>query len=562
MKRYPLSPVLIIVISVLLYANTLGNGFVYDDEEIVVNNRFIRDLHNIPYLAGKNYFSLSGEESYRPIATLTYFADHAVFRLKPWGYHLTNLLLHAVNSVLLFIFLILFLRGKGQGVQAGQPLIASLIFATHPILTEAVNAVSFREDLLVSLFFMATLILYVILRYKIRSGIIPLVYLLSCSTYLLALFSKEMAVTLPLIILSYEWIANGRKGMAVFNKYNIGYIGVTLFYIVLRFYYMHNPIETWSSPWTLTERILTVPWLLLNYLKLTLFPLSLSVDYRISSVKSLFSVPFIVPFVIAASILGTVCRLWKKNKGAAFGALFFIITLVPVYNIIPIANPLAERYLYLPAVGFSIFVGATVIAFQRSEYLKIWPIYIAVLMIAIGIYSLTVVKRNTVWRDEYSLWSDVLNKQPDSSNAHYSLGRVYQKRGKLREAVREYNTALDFNPSNTFALNSIGLLYFEGGEYDEAVRAFKAAIRYYPYMPEYHFNLGRAYAKQFKYKEAIEEYKAALQLKPDYYDAFINLEIAKHYYSAFARPLEQDILDSSDSYERKGPINRQKYDKQ
>lgn len=533
--KYTPAILIIFAISIFIYSNTLKNGFVYDDEDTIVNNQFIRDLHNLPYLAGKNYFPLSGERSYRPIVTLTYFVDHAVFGLKPWGYHLTNVLLHAVNGILLFIFLTLFLGNKGQGVRVGQPLIASLIFATHPILTEAINAVSFREDLLTSFFFMATLILYILSRSKVRSGIIPPVYLLSCITYLLALFSKEMAVTLPLIVLSYEWIANEREGVAAFNKFNIGYAGVTLFYIFLRFYYLHNPIETWPSPWTLMERILTVPWLLLNYLKLTLFPLNLSVDYPIAPVKSLFSVSFIVPFVIAASILRIVCFIWKKNKGMAFGILFFMITLAPVYNIIPIAHPLAERYLYLPTMGFSIFAGLSVIAFQISTYSKarVWSPYIVVPLIVLGIYSLTVVKRNTVWRDGYSLWSDVLKKKPNSSNAHHSLGRIYQKTGKLREAIKEYNTALDLSPSNSFALNSIGLLYYEGGEYDDAVRAYKAAIRYYPYEPMYHFNLGRTYAKQFKYKEAIEEYKAALQLKPDYYDAFINLEIAKHYYNTF-----------------------------
>lgn len=531
-SRY-IPPLLIIfAVSILLYANTLENGFVHDDGDIVVNNRFIRNLHNLPYLAGKNYFSLSGEKSYRPVVTLTYFIDHAIFGLKPWGYHLTNLLLHAVNGTLLFIFLILFLRESGQGIKVGQPLIISLIFVTHPILTEAVNAVSFREDLLTSIFFMATVILYIILRSKTRSGIMPPVYLLSCTTYLLALFSKEMAVTLPLILLSYEWIANGRKGMAVFNKYIIGYIGVTLFYIFLRFYYLHNPLETWSSPWTLMERILTVPWLLLNYLKLTLFPLNLSVDYPISPIKSLFSVSFIVPFVIAASILGIVCRIWKKNKGISFGILFFIITLAPIYNIIPILHPLAERYLYLPLMGFSIIAGSSIIPFQISTSLKtrVSIPYIVVLLTILGIYSLTVVKRNTVWMDGYSLWSDVIKKQPNSSDAHHGLGRIYQKTGNLREAIKEYNTALNLDPSNSFALNSIGWLYYKGGEYEEAIQAFKAAIRYYPYEPEFHLNLGLAYTKQFKYKEAIEEYKTALRLKPDYHDAFINLEVAKHYY--------------------------------
>ena len=132
----------IIILAAILYANTLNNGFVYDDDYTVVNNVFISDFHNLTELLQKNYFPSSGEITYRPVVTLTYFIDYALYGLKPWGYHLTNVLLHAANGVLLYIFLTLLFSGEGA------PLVTALLFLTHPVLTEAVNAISFREDLL------------------------------------------------------------------------------------------------------------------------------------------------------------------------------------------------------------------------------------------------------------------------------------------------------------------------------------------------------------------------------------------------------------------------------
>lgn len=168
-SHHILSISLILLISIAIYSNILKNGFVYDDEFTIVNNTLIKDFGNISKLWTKEYFTTSGEMSYRPVVTFTYFLDYAIYGLKPWGYHLTNLLLHAINGVILYIFLTLFIQPSSyrspvtgalvSGVLV--PFVISLIFVTHPVLTEAVNAISFREDLLCFLFFISALILYI-----------------------------------------------------------------------------------------------------------------------------------------------------------------------------------------------------------------------------------------------------------------------------------------------------------------------------------------------------------------------------------------------------------------
>lgn len=370
MKRHVLSTFIIIVISLALYANTLKNGFVYDDEHTIINNQLIKNIDKLPLLFQDYYFAISGEESYRPVVTLTYFIEYAIFGIKPWGYHLTNIMIHAFNGVLCYIFITLLFRqpGNNQYTTSGSlfgnlPLTISLLFISNPILSEAVNAISFREDLLVFFFNIATLNTYLVLRSHVSVIARLLLYVLSCLLYSLSLFSKEMALSLPLIIYVYECFfapthidRKKQRIMSVpFNPFLIGYFVITLIYIYLRFHYFQNHISAPISSWSLTERFASLPWLLLNYLRLSLLPISLSAEYVIKPVESFLSFSFISPFLIIVLFSIIIYFLGKKNKWIFFGILLFFISLIPVYNIFPIRNPLAERYLYFPTMGITLF---------------------------------------------------------------------------------------------------------------------------------------------------------------------------------------------------------------
>ncbi|MBI5748717.1 MAG: hypothetical protein HZA00_06275, partial [Nitrospinae bacterium] len=450
---------LILIISIAIYSNTLFNGFVYDDEFTVVNNTLIKNFSNISKLFTKEYFTTSAEMSYRPVVTFTYFLDYAIYGIKPWGYHLTNLILHAINGVILYIFLTLFITRPSSLVpRLSPPLLISLLFITHPVLTEAVNAISFREDLLCFLFFMSALILYIVHRSLLIAHCSKFkafcFQLLSLSFYLLALLSKEMAITFPLIIFLYEWIYGGKEqspltssllsgerdrvrgkelGSILLNLYNIGYILITLFYLYLRFFLFHNPVEENIEAWSLYERIITLPYLLLKYLLLLITPVSLCANYVITPVQSLISLKFIIPIIVIIIILLMVASLFFNlqssifNRQSVFGILFLLITLLPVYNLIPIANPFAERYLYLPSVGFVIIVGVgihKIFTIKTSSpirgegggegwLLKRRNLYIlTVSALILSIYSFAVIQRNRIWFDGYSLWSDTVIKMP------------------------------------------------------------------------------------------------------------------------------------------------------
>ena len=603
--QHILSILLILLISIAIYSNTLKNGFVYDDEFTIVNNTLIKNFSNLSKLFTREYFISSGEMSYRPVVTFTYFIDYALYGLKPYGYHLTNLILHAMNGVILYIFLTLCIaqssRLKAQGSKLktttftfqsflNPPLLISLIFITHPVLTEAVNAISFREDLLCFLFFISALILYISHRSlliahcsKFKAFSLQL-SALSHVLYLLALLSKEMAITFPLVILLYEWIygkqppqspltkeeLNGVSGVfqspllkglrglvplnkggfrgLLFNPYIIGYVAITCFYLYLRFFLFHNPVEESLEVWSLYERLITIPYLILKYIILLIAPVSLSADYVITPINSPFSPTFIVSMVIVILLLFTIYKLRQSNQintgalvspacatadrwcsGApniVFGILFLLITLIPVYNIIPIANPFTERYLYLPITGFTIAIGSILHLIFNSSWLSSHRSSLIAhcsLLIILSLYSFAVIQRNKIWLDGYSLWSDTVKKSPSGFKPHNNLGNVYLDQGRINEAIEEFQTALKLNPNYVEIHGSLGNVYLDQGRINEAIKEFQTALKLNSKDVKAHNNLGIAYEKQGQIDEAIKEYKLALTLNPNYAEVYGNL---------------------------------------
>lgn len=520
MRRHFLSIMFVIIVSSSLYSNTLKNSFVYDDESTITSNTMIKELNNLPKLLKKEYFLSSGEMSYRPVVTLTYFLDYAIYGPKPWGYHFTNILLHTVNGILLYIFLTLIIQPLPVNNRLSAlcflsdniPLLVSLLFITHPILTEAVNAISFREDLLVYMFYMTTLILYIKLRTCSTFTTSSVIYILSCFSYLLALLSKEMAVTLPLIIYSYEWIYRNKRN-ALKNLYNIGYIALTIGYIYLRFYYFYNPAEGHMPSWSLAERLITAPWLFLSYLKLVMLPVSLSASYDILPANLPL---FVSSLSIIVFVLVMTCLI--RKKAITFGILFFIVTLIPVYNIVPISKLVAERYLYLPTLGFVIcFVSVIyhlILENVNSRHNIRFCVFVAILLI-LGLNSWSVLARNTVWRDANSLWADTIRKAPDNSIVHNDMGAAYIDQNKLDKAIQEFKTALQINPKNSMAHHNLGFVYYKQGRFDEAIIEYSSALKLKPNSSLIHNNLGNTYYVQGRFEEALQEYLKAAAMAPN-----------------------------------------------
>ena len=237
----------LVLLCLIVYYNTLSNGFVYDDFGSIVENRYIKQpAKYISALFNQSYFKIAGiEASYRPVSTASYFLIYSVAELNPFYYHLASLVLHILNAVLVYGLANIILQDHLKALIAGG------LFASHPVLTEAVNCISFNEDLLTTFFFMLAFLVYTRIkseRLKSNIGI----YCLSLFFYFLGLLSKEMAITLPAVIVLYDWILrdDGSDTPLFGHLLNIlkkrasiyaGFVAVSLFYLFLRFFIFQIP---------------------------------------------------------------------------------------------------------------------------------------------------------------------------------------------------------------------------------------------------------------------------------------------------------------------------------
>ncbi len=513
---------LFVLIGILLiaYLNTLQNTFVYDDVFTITDNYFIRDWKNFFSLFTYDYFQSSGEVTYRPVVTLSYFIDYSIWHLNPAGFHLTNILLHMMNGVLVYILLSTF--GKDKTI----PFLASILFVLHPILTEAVNGISYREDLLATTFFLGAMLLF--MKSKIqnpKSKIAHYLYPLSLFSYLLALCSKEIAITLPLMVFLFDWIFGDRsKKKNNVIRYYSGFIIVSGFYLFLRFVWLHNPAEKqlqYPDNSFLTN-LLTMPKILCSYIKLLFFPISFNAEYIISYIKTPVTGAFILSMIFLSVTGVIIYRFYNHSKHLFFFLLWFFITLAPTMNIIPIANIMAERYLYLPSVGFCAILACTVTGIWR--YTRVVSITFLILLLIIP-YSLFTIARNRIWRDAFTFWSKTVEDSPNSSRAHNNLGMIYHQEGRTDAAIREFQTALAIESDPEYHHN-LGMAYQRKGRREEALQEYYRVLAVNPQSALTHNNMGNIFIDKGNIDEGILRFREAIRLKPNYYDAHYNLGLA------------------------------------
>lgn len=525
-----------VLLSLAVYANSLSNGFVYDDYATIIDNKHIGNLlKSLPSLFDRSYFNIaSGEASYRPVATLSYYLIYAVGELNATWYHLFSVLLHAFNVMLAYILAHKVIKNRYSA------MIAGLLFACHPALTEAVDAISYNEDLLTAAFFLLSVICYAgINTAAVKSGIPAFVLSLVC--FLLALLSKEMAITLPAVLFIYDQSIRdgGSRSLSLKSIWRIfkgriyfysGYLAVSFFYLYLRFVAFYNPGESIKPLYgSLIERIVYLPAHLFNFIKLAVFPAEPNADYVFAYPDGFFEISNLSGLFVVLALITASPVVYKKSKPIFFGIWWFLITLSPVYNLIPLFNPLADRYLYIPILGFCMAAAVVLNEVVKSKLnrpgLSITVTVILVICI-VGLYSTVTIARNRDWKDGLTLWSKTVKSSPGSSVARGSLGHAYQQLGRLEEAIEQYKRAVAINPDDFKAHYNLGVVYAQQGHFDKAIQRYQRSIRANPAYPNARFNLGVIYQNQGEIDQAINQFREVARLDPTDFQARNNLGVA------------------------------------
>ena len=557
---------LITVLPLLIYLNSLGNTFVYDDYLTVTNNHFIREWRYLSAFFNQKYFVVSNELTYRPIVTLSYFVDYAIWQLKPWGYHLTNVIIHTINVYLVYFAAYCLFRNRTTA------FISCLLFSLHPIFSEAVNAVSYREDLLSATFLLAAFILFVKYNQNPTRRSFSIRYPLSLLAYLLAMVSKETAIVLPLLILSYEFIF---KRDPIPNRQYLtrhlitnyaGYIVVGGFYLFLRFYLIHNPGEWVEYPGnSIFVNFIMMTKVIGYYLKLLFIPAPLNADYVVPLTYSPADGAFIasvILLIITAILIVKKCRLsgiW------IFSVIWFFVTLLPVLNIIPINNIIAERYLYIPGIGFTMLFGSILTSKPpQSRFSKADLMGINASLVSVHPPPLTpptkgggktfpppvpLTEGEKGGGGRSGGGAELLPSLNETSN--YKLSTVVSKYtwtrlfrivsitlvcllftwctvSRNRIWLNEFTFSTETirrSPGSFRMYNDLGYFYYHNGMIDEAIQAFRNSIRVRYDQARAHCNLGAAYALKGLNDAAIEELKVAISLSYQYPQVHNNLGI-------------------------------------
>lgn len=594
-RTHVLAVISIILLGTALYASTLGNDFIYNDYEMVADNAFVTSWKNLNGFFDGRYFIGSREATYRPVVTLSFFVDHALWGGRPAGYHLTNLVFHVTNGLLLYCMLVLYMgargavdeeRGRLRGLFGAKlPLFAALFFISHPIVTEGVNSIGSRHEAVSLFFYLSSVCIYLKARSldHVRTW---LLYGASALAALLSMLSLELGVTILAIIALMDLFPfDGQSdGIRIKTERFIRnlpvyalYAGVTVFYVYLRFLKIVHPVHSLNSFFdaknflggTYLANFVTSMTILKDYILLMFFPVRLSLEYIVRPAKDLFdpNVCFSLVLVAAVALIAVLSR--KKRPLIFLGWAWFFITVLPVSNaIIPlVVIRMSERFLYIPAAGFCIFLAAVLFESQSRGVKGMAPqvlrrITVAAVIILLCLYSARTVMRNLDWRDSLTFWRTAARTESGSFRTHnnlamqyfyrgqkekaveelklsltlrenpqtrVNLGFVYLDQGKLDMAEAEFRKALSGDVGYAPAYYHLGVVAMKSGEDDKALVLLKEAVIRYPerkerpFEHETHNALGLLLAKKGKKDQAIEEYKKAIEVRPDIKDARLNL---------------------------------------
>jgi tetratricopeptide (TPR) repeat protein len=504
-----LSIVTIIMLGIIVYANSVTGKLLLDDINLVKDNVYIKSLSNIATIFTKDVDSGAARISnfYRPLQTLTYMLEYRFWGLDPTGYHITNILLHIM--VALSVFWLLWLLFGDRLIA----LFASTLFIVHPAHTEAVAYISGRADPIVALFVIFAFIFYV---KDDRRASVPC-FILSLFFYFLGLLSRESALIFMILILIYHY-AFARKANIL--RRILPVLAVTVAYFIIRTAVLKALIHV-AHPTTVLQRLPGFFVAVTNYARILFLPVDLRMEYGLKLFN--FMDPKAVAGVaILLSLIGLIFLSRRKNPLLFFALSWLVLCILPVSNLYPINAYMAEHWLYLPSIGFFLIIAGALAWLSRKKPYKILAV---VLMLIITVfYSGLTIYQNSYWNDPVTFYTRTLKYAPESFLMHNNLGNIYNDMGRKYEAIECYKRSIELNPTYGSAYISLGSVLDDLGNRTAAIEMFKKATEIDPkdYVLAY-VNLGIVYAALGRLDDAEEAYRRAIETAPSLAYAYSGL---------------------------------------
>lgn len=557
--RNPIIHILLITsVGIIVYSNTFKVPFVLDDHYVIAYNPIIKDLNYFikPSTAqhfDKNLFEYPTFKK-RYIGYLTFALNYKIQGLDVTGYHIVNLLIHISTALLVYYFILLSFRTPHMSSSSLKErsehiaVIAALFFVAHPIQTQAVTYIWQRVACLASMFYLLSVTMYVKARltYQSRSeeNAVPvrgraarslLYYVPSLVFAMLAMKTKEIAFTLPVSIVLYEFMFfNGNLKKRVLYLIplfcTILIIPLSLINIDKPFGELINTVGEVTRAQTDVSRfdyLFTEFRVIVTYIRLLFLPINQNLIYEYQIYRSFIDPNVFLSFIFLLSLLGVSILLMYRYRSKmtevrliSYGIFWFFITLSVESSVMPIIDPIFEHRMYLPSIG--VFTSLITILFLlmgrlKNKWWKTQKLSVAFLTVLLVVLSGTTYARNEVWRTDVGLWEDVVNKSPKSALAYYNLGNAYRDKGDLINAEKAWRGALEIKPSFTHALNALGNVYYLSGQLEEAKKYYLEALEADIKNGIAHYNLALILEKSNKLEEALRHYKLFIEyVSPEY----------------------------------------------
>jgi tetratricopeptide (TPR) repeat protein len=491
---------LLAVVGLLTYSNTFGVPFQFDDKTYIVENPAVKDPGLLREGFEKAGLSRNVRDTWktRSVGYLSFALNYRLNGLDPWGYHVVNLAIHITNAFLVYSLLLLsfrtpVLRRSGLRERAAPlALSAALLFLAHPVQTQAVTYITQRFASLSAMFYLLALVSYAAARLSGKIPVSALFYVLSFASAVLAMNTKEISFTLPLAAALYEFSffegARGRRALYLVP------LVLTMLIIPLGLMRIEGPVAEALADATRTqldikrgEYLLTEFRVVATYIRLLLLPVNQNLDYSYRIFRS-FNNPQVLlssAFLITLLLLTAYLYLRSRRPGeaglrlAAFGVLWFFLTLSVESSVIALQDVIFEHRLYLPSIGF--FTAVVTVAYLATEgRRRLGKAVMVMLALTVLALSAAAFERNGTWRGEISLWEDVVCKSPRKERGHYNLGNAYRKMEMPEEAAEHYRAAVALRPDFLDARFNLALVYLNTGELDEAAGEFGKVLEINP----------------------------------------------------------------------------------
>lgn len=505
---------ILVILTFVVYFPALHSGFVFDDYNLITENRLIKASDGL-----HRFWFTTEAPDYYPLTWSLWWLEWRLWGGSAAGYHVVNVLFHAVNAVLVWLVL--------RRLKIPGAWLTGLVFALHPVNVATAAWISEQKNTLSMLFYAAAILLY--LRFDEREE--RPWYVLSLAAFLLALLSKTAVVMLPVVLLGCMWWLHGRVRQKDWLR-SLPFFGQSLGLGLTTMWFQHYramggyAVRTTDFP----SRLAAAGWVPWFYLHKALWPFNLTVIYPEWSVDA----SLWVSYLPGMALLGCFALFWWKRatwgRPLLFALGYFVATLFPVLGFFEqnfyACSLVADHWQYCSIIGVIALViaaGVTLCRRLGAPGRYVGPLAGAVVLVVLGTVSWG---RCGVYENSETFWRDTLAKNPNAWLAHNNLGYVLANQGDLVGATWHYEEALRLKPGYANAHNNLGNALVQVGKIQEAIGHYKEALRIDPDYANAHNNLGNALERTGKIEEAIEQYKQALRINPDSVGVHYNLAIA------------------------------------